>query len=383
MKNPQIYFDHASTTYTVPEVVEAMLPYFTEKYGNPHSNHTAGLEAKQAIDQSRETVARHLNCSPSEIIFCGSATEANNLCLKGFARANKNKGNHIITCNIEHKSVLNPLKYLKKNEGFKITFLQVDNDGLVNPDDLEKAITDETILVSIMYANNEIGTVQPIKKLGEICKKHAIPFHTDACQAAGALNLNTQEQNIDLMSFSSSKFYGPKGIGILFKKQNLDIKPIIHGGGQEFGLRSGTHNTAYIVGLAKALQLAQENSGQENARLIKLRDYLIESLLKKIPGIKLNGHKEKRLPNNINISIPDIDGAELLLHLDAIGIYASTGSACSAKKTAPSHVLLAIDLPENMANSSLRLTLGKSISEKEINYLLEKLPPIIEKLQKN
>lgn len=380
MPKVEIYMDHASTTYMDPEVLKTMLPYFSEKYGNPESTHSKGKEAKIAVDNARQTVSKLLNCKENEIIFCGSGTEANNIALFGIARFNSKKGNHIITSSIEHPSILEPLKKLEK-EGFKITYLPVNHEGLISLSDLENSITESTTLVSIMYANNEIGTIQDIKKIGEICKKHNVIFHTDACQAQGVLSLNTQELNIDLMTLNGSKIYGPKGIGALYIKEGIKIEPIIFGGGQEKNLRSGTHNVANIVGFAKALELAQQNKEQENKRLTNLRDKFIENLLK-IPQTRLNGSINSRLPNNVNITIKDIDAQNLLLHLDEEEIFLSTSSACNSKTTNPSHVLLAIGLKEKEAMSSIRLTLGKKTTEEEIIYVSKILPPLVEKLRK-
>ncbi len=373
MSDKRIYLDYAATTPIDPEIFEAMKPYFSEKYGNASSTHSMGLEAKQKIDQCRDTIAKYLNCRSDEIIFTSGGTESNNLAILGAARANKRKGNHIITSEIEHSSVLNVCKYLERKEGFKVTYLKVDTDGFVDLDQLEKEISKDTILVSIIYANNEIGTIQPVKEISQICKKNKTLFHVDACQATGALSLDTKELGVDLMTLNSSKIYGPKGVGLLFAQQNAEIEPIMFGGNQEFNLRSGTHNTHGIVGMTEALKKAQENREQESKRLTELRDFLIAEVLEKFPQCKLNGSQENRLPNNINISFPKVDGRELLLQLDNFGIYVSAGSACSAGNSATSHVLTAI----GEKDTSLRITLGKYTTKEDLEYVLEKLSEII------
>ena len=377
----EIYFDHAATTYVDDRVKEAMDKYFSDEYGNPGSFNTVGLRAKNAMDESRETISKILNCTPQEIIFTGSGTESINLAIKGFVRANKSKGNHIITQKTEHEAVLETCHYLEKEEGLKVTYLDVDEFGLIKLDELEKEITKETILVSIMYANNEIGTVQNIKEISEICKKHKIKFHTDACQAAGYLDINVQNLGIDLMSLNGSKLYGPKGIGLLYVKKGTMLKPIIHGGGQEFGLRSGTENIPYIVGFAKALEIAQREKDVEVMRLINLRDYLINNVLENIPKTFLNGHPSSRLPNNANITFLDVEGEAIMLMMNEYGICASSGSACTSKSLDPSHVILAIGLPYEAAHGSIRFTLGKKTTKEGIDKLLKVLPGIIEYLR--
>ena len=376
-----IYFDHAATTYVDNRVKEAMDRYFSEEYGNPGSFNTVGLRAKNAMDESREKISKILDCTPQEIIFTGSGTESINLAIKGFAKANKNKGNHIITQKTEHEAVLETCNYLEKEEGFKVTYLDVDEYGLIILDELEKAITNETILVSIMYANNEIGTVQNIKKISEICRKHNIKFHTDACQAAGYLDIDVQNLGIDLMSINGSKLYGPKGIGLLYARRGIMLKPIIHGGGQEFGLRSGTENVPYIVGMAKALEIAQREKEAEATRLTNLRDYLINNILDNIPKTFLNGHPSNRLPNNANITFLDVEGEAIMLMINEYGICASSGSACTSKSLDPSHVILGIGLPYEAAHGSIRLTLGKRTTKEGIDKLLNVLPGIIEYLR--
>ncbi|MEM4368960.1 MAG: IscS subfamily cysteine desulfurase, partial [Candidatus Woesearchaeota archaeon] len=370
----RIYLDHAATTYTRPEVKEAMLPYFDENFGNPGSFNSFGLAASTAVANARLSVAKILNCNPREVVFTGSGTESINLAIKGVARAMKNKGRHIITSKIEHHAVLSTCEYLEKEEGFEVTYLDVDRYGMVLPEVLEKAIRDDTILVSIMYANNEIGTINPIKELATVAKAHNVYFHTDACQAAGFLELDVQALGVDLLSINGSKIYAPKGIGALFVRQGVPIKPIIHGGGQEFGLRSGTENVPYIVGFSKALELAQAERKSESARLSKLRDKLINGILTSIPKSFLNGHPIQRLPNNANITILDVEGEAMLLMLNEHGICASTGSACTSQKLEPSHVILGIGLPYEAAHGSLRFTLGLKTTETDIDKVLEVLP---------
>lgn len=380
-QKPTIYLDHASATYVDPRVLEAMLPYFSEKYGNPSSLHQKGIEAKITVDTARETVAKILNCKPREIIFCGSATEANNLAIFGVAKTASHKGKHIITSKVEHSSVRAPFEQLEK-EGFKVTFLDVDKYGTVEPKTLQQAITKKTTIVSIIYGNNEIGTIEPIPQLAEICRKNDIPFHTDAAQCSYE-NLNVEELKVDLMTLNGGKMYGPKGVGVLYKKDNINLEPIIYGGGHENQLRAGTLNVPLIVSFAKALELAQEEAAKETKRLVVLRDKLIEGLLQKIPNSRLNGHPTKRLANNVNIVIPDINAQELLLHLDEAGIFVSSGSACKTGIEKPSQILLAIGLPAHHVHSSLRMTLGKKTNEKDINYVIETLPKIVEKIRKN
>jgi cysteine desulfurase len=380
MKQKEIYFDNAATTAVDPAVLNAMLPYFSRKYGNPGSFHNKGKEAKDAVENARSHVARILNCKLKEVVFTGSGTESINLAIKGVAFANKSKGNHIITSQIEHHAVLHTCEFLEKN-GFEVTYLKVDKFGLVNPKELEAAITDKTILVSIMYANNEIGTIEPIAEIGKICRQKKVYFHTDACQAVGFLDLKVSNLNVDLLTLNGSKVYGPKGVGILYLKEGIEIEPLIHGGGQEFSIRSGTENVPSIIGFAKALTIAQENAKKESDRLIKLRDELISSLLK-IPKTRLNGHSTERLPNNVNISFLDVEGEAMLLYLNEKGVYASTGSACTSKSLETSHVLKAIGLPYEASHGSLRFSLGKHTTLGEIKYLLRIMPKIVETLRK-
>ena len=379
-KMKRIYLDHAATTPLAQEVLEAMKPYFSEKFGNASSLHSFGQEARDAVENSRKIAAKFLGARPTEIIFTSGGTESDNLALKGVAFANKSKGNHIITSKIEHPAIEEPCKWLEKH-GFKITFLPVDKNGLVNPADVEKAITKETILVSIMHANNEIGTIEPIEEIGKICKKHKVYFHTDAVQSFGKIPIDVKKMNIDLLSASSHKLYGPKGIGLLYINQDVKIEPVQHGGGHEQGLRSGTENVPGIVGFAKAIELAEKNMKKEAERQTNLRDKIISEILK-IQGAQLNGHPTQRLPNNVNVSIKGVEGEALLIRLNEKGVGVSTGSACSTKSLAPSHVLTAIGLTAEQAGGSLRITLGKDNTEQEIDYTLEQLKSIINSLRK-
>lgn len=387
-----VYLDHAATTYADSRVVKAMMPYFDKVYGNAGSLHQPGRAAKSAIFKARKTIADILNCRPEEIIFTGSGTESDNLAVFGTARANKTLGNHIITSNIEHHAVLYSCEQLEK-EGFLVTFLKVGREGLLPLDSLKKEISDETILVSIMYANNEIGTVQPIKEVGEIIKEVRaerkkkglnvpIYFHTDACQAAGYLDLDVQKMGVDLLTLNGSKIYGPKGAGVLFVRAGTKISPLIFGGGQEGGLRSGTENTPGIVGLAEALKIAQKERKKECQREEKLRDYFIQGVMKNITKVVLNGHPKKRLPNNVNISILDVEGEAMLLWLDKYGISASTGSACDSQSLDPSHVILALGRPYEFAHGNLRFTLGRQTTKKDIDYVLKVLPKIVKELRR-
>ncbi len=376
----EIYFDHAATTYMDARVKEVMDRYFLEEYGNPGSFNTVGLRAKHAVDESRGKIAELLNCDTKEVVFTGSGTESINLAIKGFVKANK-KGNHIITQKTEHEAVIETCEYLEKEEGIKVTYLDVDEYGLIKLEDLKKAITEETILVSIMYANNEIGTIQNIKEIASLCKENKIKFHTDACQAAGYLNIDVKDLGVDMMSVNGGKLYGPKGIGLLYVKRGTMLKPLIHGGGQENGLRSGTENVPGIVGFSKALEVAQEDKDNEVVRLTNLRDYMINNILEKVPKTFLNGHPSSRLPNNVNISFLEVEGEAVMLMLNNDGICASSGSACTSKTLDPSHVILAIGLPYEAAHGSIRFTLGKRSTKEGIDKLLEVLPGVIKELR--
>jgi len=380
MKKKKTYLDYAATTPVDPRVLKVMLPYFSEKFGNTMSLHNFGQEAKNALEQARENVADLIGAKSDEIIFTSSATESNNLALKGITFANKDKGRHIIISSIEHSCIIQSAEWLTSH-GFKVTRLPVDKYGFVNENELEKAIKRDTILISIMHANNEIGTIEPIKKIGEICKRKRIYFHTDAAQTFGKIFIDVNLMNIDLLTVSSHKMYGPKGAAALFIRKGIRIEPLIHGGGQEEGLRSSTINVPAIVGFGQACKISKKEMEKESKRLKRLRDKLIKGVLKKIPGSYLNGHPKKRLPNNANFRFDFIEGESIIIQLDLLGIAASTGSACSSAKLEPSHVLLEIGLKPYQAHGSLRLSLGKWTKEKEIDYVLKVLPKIIKKLR--
>jgi len=376
----RIYLDYAATTPTHPEVVQAMLPYFTDDFGNPSSIYSYGQEAREAIEKARAKVAGLIGARGEEIIFTGGGTEADNFALKGVAFASEGKGNHIITTSIEHHAVLETCKFLEKR-GFNITYLPVDKYGLVNPDDVKKAITNKTILISVMHANNEIGTIQPLEEIGKITHEAGIPLHTDAVQTAGHILIDVNKLGVDLLSISAHKLYGPKGIGALYIRKGIKVTPFMHGGGQERGRRSGTENIPGIVGFGKAAEIACDEMAVEAERLTLLRDKLIQGLLERIADTRLNGHPVKRLPNNVNISVDFVEGESMCLNLDLEGICASTGSACSSSSLEPSHVLLALGLRHEQAHGSLRFTLGKWTTEEEINRVLDTLPNIITKLR--
>ncbi|MDO4534812.1 MAG: cysteine desulfurase NifS [Clostridium perfringens] len=375
-----VYMDYAATTYVKPEVLEEMLPYFTQKFGNPSSFYSISRENRMAIDKAREQVAKALNCDINEVYFTGGGSEADNWAIKGIASAHKNKGNHIITTKIEHHAVLHTCEYLEKH-GFEVTYLDVDDKGLINLEDLKNAITDKTILVSVMFANNEIGTIEPIKEIGEICRERKIFFHTDAVQAVGNVAIDVKDMNIDLLSLAGHKIYGPKGIGVLYIRKGIKIDNLIHGGSQERNRRAGTENIPAIVGLGKAIELATDNLEEHRAKMIALRDRLIEGLLK-VPYTRLNGATgDKRLPGNVNVCFEFIEGESILLSLDFKGICGSSGSACTSGSLDPSHVLLSIGLPHEIAHGSLRLTLGEGSTQEEVDYIIEVVPPIIERLR--
>jgi cysteine desulfurase len=375
-----IYMDHSATTYVPKEVVEAMAPYHTDNFGNPSSIYSIARASKKAIDTARAQAAKALGADPDEIYFTSGGSESDNWAIKGVAFANRNKGNHIITTRIEHHAVLHTCEYLEK-EGFTVTYLPVDQYGLVDPAELEKAITDKTILISIMYANNEIGTIEPITELGAIARKHKVFFHTDAVQVIGNVPVDVKAQNIDLLSLSAHKFYGPKGVGALYIRKGVKIDNLIHGGGQERRRRAGTENIAGIVGLGKAIELATADVEGHNQRIQVLRDRLLKGILAKIPHVHLNGHPEKRLPGNINISFEFIEGESMLLWLDDEGICASTGSACTSGSLEPSHVLLATGLPVEISHGSLRLTLGNVNTGADVDFVLEVLPKVVSRLR--
>ena len=376
----RIYLDYAATTPTDPNVVQAMLPYFHDAFGNPSAIYSYGQEAKNALEEARGKVARLIGARDEEIIFTSGGTEADNFALKGAAYANQKKGNHIITSAIEHHAVLESCKFLGKM-GYKITYLPVDKYGLVDPDSVKKAITDKTILISVMHANNEIGTIQPISEIGKIAKEAGILFHSDAVQTAGHIPLNVNELGVDLLSMSGHKLYGPKGVGVLYTRKGSKLTPFMHGGGQERGRRASTENVPGIVGLGQAAELAGQDLEGEAQRLIGLRDKLISGIVQKVDRTHLNGHPVKRLPNNVNISVEFVEGESMCLNMDIVGICASTGSACSSGSLEASHVLLAIGLEHVQAHGSLRFTLGKWTTEEEVEKVLEILPRIIGKLR--
>ncbi len=380
MMKKKIYLDYAATTPTDPRVVKAMLPYFTKSFGNPSSIHSFGQEGKRAIEEARDKVANLIGAESEEIVFTSGGTEADNFALKGVAFANEKKGNHIITTAIEHHAVIEACKFLEKR-GFKVIYLPVDRDGLVNPEDVKKSITDKTILISVMHANNEIGTIEPIVEVGKIAQEREIYFHTDAVQTTGHLPLDVDELNVDLLSMSSHKLYGPKGVGALYIRKGTRVISFMHGGEQERRRRASTENVPGIVGLGKAVEIAKEEMNEEAKHLTSLRDRLINGILERIREVRLNGHPTQRLPNNVNVSIEFVEGESMLLNLDLAGVAASTGSACSSSSLEPSHVLLAIGLSPEIAHGSLRFTLGRGTNEEDINYVLEILPKIVTKLR--
>lgn len=377
----RIYMDHAATTPLHPEVLAAMMPYLTELYGNPSSIHSFGRETRQAVDTARDTIAENLGAvDASEIIFTGSGSESDNFAIKGTALALKEKGNHIITSAIEHHAVLDTCKWLEK-QGFRVTYLPVDAYGLVDPARAAKAITNETILMSVHYANNEIGTIEPIEELGEIARAKGILFHTDAVQAIGSLPLRLKDMPVDMVSFSAHKFYGPKGIGGLYLRKGTRPIQLIHGGAQERNRRAGTENVAGIVGMAEALKLALNGMEDRNIRIAELRDRLIQGVFNQIDHVRLNGHPARRLPGNSSFCFQYIEGESLLLNLDLQGIAGSSGSACTSGSLEPSHVLLALGLSHEIAHGSLRLTLGSATTSEEIDHILAVLPGIVAKLR--
>lgn len=376
----RIYVDHAATAPTDKKVVEAMLPYMTEKFGNPSSVHSFGRETRREVAAARERVARLIGAADEEIFFTGGGSESDNFALKGIAFANQKKGNHIITTQIEHHAVLHTCEWLEKH-GFEVTYLPVDEDGMINLADLRAAITDNTILISVMFANNEVGTIQPIAEIGAIARERGVYFHTDAVQAAGAAEIDVEALQIDLLSLSGHKFYGPKGVGALYVRRGVKIETVQHGGAQERGLRAGTENIPAIVGLGMAAELARENMMKNALYLTGLRDKLINGIEREIPDVKLNGHRTRRLPGNVNFSFRYVEGEALLLNLDMKGIAASSGSACTSGSLDPSHVLLAMGLTHEVAHGSLRLTLGRGNTEADVDYILAKLPQIIARLR--
>jgi len=374
------YFDYAGTTPTDPEVIEAMQPYFYDKFGNPSSLHYFGQTARKAVEEARSKLASFLGAKEEEVIFTSGGTESNNFALHGIVYANEKKGNHIIASAIEHHAVLEPANFLEKH-GFKITYVKVDKNGTVSPEDVEEAITDKTILISIMHANNEIGTIQPVKEISKIAKNKEIYFHCDAVQTVGHIPTNVDELGVDLLSLSAHKFYGPKGIGALYVRKGTKIVPFLRGGGQERHRRASTENVTGIVGLGKAIELCKENMDKEAKEQITMRDHIINELQNKIKNIYLNGYSTNRLPNNVNFSVEFVEGESMLLNLDMLGIAASTGSACTSGDLEPSHVLLAIGRPHELCHGSIRFTLGRFNKNEDVDYLLEHFPKIVAKLR--
>lgn len=376
----KIYLDNAATTATRPEVVEAMLPYFTERFGNPSSVYEFASQNKNVVELARETIGKSLGASANEIYFTAGGSEADNWAIKATAEAYRDKGNHIITSKIEHHAVLHTCEYLEQN-GFEVTYLDVDENGTIKLDQLEASIRPDTILITIMFANNEIGTIEPVKEIGEIAKKHNILFHTDAVQAYAQVEIDVEELHIDMLSASGHKLNGPKGIGFLYIRKGLKLKAFIHGGAQERHRRAGTENVPAIVGMGKAVEIAMATMGQRQEKEIKLRDLLINRILAEVPFVRVNGHRTKRLPNNANLSFQFIEGESLLIMLDMQNICASSGSACTSGSLDPSHVLLAIGLPHEIAHGSLRLTLSEDTTEDELKYVIEKIKEIADKLR--
>lgn len=378
--NNYIYMDNAATTKIREEVLEAMMPFLKEDYGNPSSTYSIGVKTKKAIEEARKSIGEKIGASEREIYFTSGGSEADNWAIKGVAYANKDKGKHIITSKVEHHAVLHTCEYLEK-QGFEVTYLDVDEYGMISLRDLEDAIREDTILISIMFANNEVGTIMPIKEIGEIAKAHKIYFHTDAVQAVGTLKIDVDELNIDMLSMSAHKFHGPRGIGGLYIRRGVKIDALIIGGGQERSRRAGTENTPAIVGMAKALELAYTGYEARNEKLTRLRDLLIDKILTNIKYTRLNGHPSKRLPGNVNISVEFIEGESMLLSLDMMGIAASSGSACTSGSLDPSHVLLAMGLTHEIAHGSLRLSISEENTEEEIDYLVESLAKIVDRLR--
>jgi cysteine desulfurase len=375
----RIYLDYASTTPADPEVIREMLPYFSGIYGNPSSVHAFGREARKVVDSVREKVARFIGAKPYEIVFTSGGTESDNTAVKGIAYAARSRGDHIITSSIEHRAVLNPAGFLER-QGFPVTRVPVDSTGMVDPDAVLKAITPKTILISVMHANNEIGTMQPLSEIGAIAHERGIPFHTDAVQTFGHIPVNVDELNVDLLSASAHKLYGPKGVGIMYIRSGTKIGRFMHGGAQEKGRRASTHNVPGIAGLGKAIEIAERDMHSEMLTLTAFQDKLISNIVGSIKRTKLNGHPEKRLPGNVNISFRNVQGERLLKSLDEAGIACSTGSACNASNTGPSHVLTAIGLPLDLISGSLRITLGKYVKEEEIDCVLDILPRLVRKM---
>jgi len=382
MPDRTIYMDHAATTSVDPRVVEAMLPYFTERYGNASSLHHKGREASDALDEARQKVADVLGCRPREVIFTSCGTESDNLAVRGMAFAQAERGKrHLITSPIEHHAIGHTMEDLAKHFGFEVTYLPVDAYGRVDPDDVGRAIRDDTALVSVMYANNEVGTIQPIADIARVTRARGVLFHTDAVQAGGSLDLDVDRLGVDLMSLSAHKFYGPKGVGVLYARRKVRFWPQQTGGAHENRRRAGTENIPYIVGLARALELAHAGREAENKRLIALRDRLIAGVLERIPESQLTGHPTERLPNSASFVFKYIEGEGILLNLDMLGVCASSGSACTSASLEPSHVLISMGIPVELAHGSLRLSLGKSTTEADVDYVIERLPVVVQRLR--
>ena len=387
MEHREVYLDHASTTPIDPRVVEAMQPYLTTEFGNPSSFHTPGKRVTDALEEARTRVAHVVGARADEVLFTSGGTEANNMAILGIARAHKERGKHIVSAKTEHESVIEALEHLERKEGFEVTYVPVDKYGRVSPQDVVDALREDTILVTIMLANNEIGTISPVMEIGAAVRrargKEAFPLvHTDACQAVGALAVNIDKLNVDMMTINSSKIYGPKGVGALIVRRGIKFEPLMFGGAQQQRKRPGTENVVGIVGFATAVEIANEEREEYVARITPLRDSLISQLLEVIPKTRLNGHEQDRLPNNVNISFLDVEGEALLLYLDAKGVYASTGSACTSASLDPSHVILALGTPYEVAHGSLRFTLGRSTTQEDVDYVVAVLPELVEKLRK-
>lgn len=376
----RIYMDHNATTPLREEVLEAMLPYLGEEFGNASSLHHFGIQARRAIEEARETVAEALGARPREIIFTGCGTESDNQAIKGVAFANRDQSDHIVTSSIEHKAVLRTCQYLEQLD-FPVTYLPVDRYGMVDPDDLARAITDRTALVSVMFANNEVGTIQPVAEIGRICREREAYFHTDAVQAVGKLPVDVDELGVDLLSLSAHKLYGPKGVGALYVREGVEIDPLLHGGHQERGLRAATENVAGIVGLGKAIELRLDEMEEEAGRLTALRDRLYEGIAERMDHVHLNGHPRRRLPGTLNVCFEYVEGEGIIMGLDLAGVAVSSGSACTSASLEPSHVLLEMGVHPAVAQGSIRFSLGRENDEEDVDYVLEELPPIVERLR--
>lgn len=376
----RVYMDHNATTPVHPEVLEAMMPFFKDQFGNSSSIHWAGRQVKKYLDEAREKVAALLNASPDEVIFTGCGTESDNMAIKGVAMGLKEKGNHIITTRVEHHAVLHTCQFLEKT-GCEVTYLPVDSEGMIDLEELRRAIKNQTIMITIMFANNETGTVFPVEKIGEIAREKGVIFHTDAVQAVGKLPIDLKQMAVDILSLSGHKLYSPKGIGAQYIRTGTKLAPLIHGGSQERSRRAGTENIPYIVGLGKASEIAQRDFAKRRAHLLTLRDRLQQEIIRRIPEVKLNGHPTKRLPNTLNMSFLFIEGESLLLNLDMEGIAVSSGSACTSGSLEPSHVLLAMGIPHEIAQSAIRFSLGWANTEEDVDYVLQVLPAIVQRLR--